>query len=79
MSDLMNAADQLAETNDKLVASGRRLTQHEQLIQARRHTFWAARWTELSMSIAEPDSDLVLSDAAQAIRKARILIDEALG
>ena len=78
MSDLAKAADRLADANEKLLATGRKLTNQEPLLQARRCARWSQRWLKLSTSIADPDGDLPLSDAARSIRRARGLIEQAL-
>lgn len=78
MSTPTTPADRLAEVNDKFVASGRRLTNAEQLVQARRHALWTARWLRLASSLADPDADRTLADAARSIRRGRALIEQAL-
>lgn len=78
MSDLLTPADKLAEVNDRLVANGRKLSRDEQLIEARRHALWAARWLNLAHSKAEPIGDTTLPEAARAIRRGRALIEQAL-
>lgn len=78
MSAPLTPADRIADVNDKLVASGRSLTHHEQLVQARRHALWSARWLRLATSVAEPDGDTTLASAAKAIRRGRALIEQAI-
>lgn len=78
MSELLTPADKLAEVNDRLVANGRKLTNDEQLVEARRHALWAARWLKLAHSKADPTGDTTLPEAARAIRRGRALIEQAL-
>ena len=78
MSDLTSPADKLAEVNDRLVANGRKLSRDEQLVEARRHSLWAARWLNLANSQADPSGDTTLPEAARAIRRGRALIEQAI-